>query len=115
MNERNKLYYRIGEVASKIGVDAHVIRYWEGEFNIKPHRSSAGQRLYRKHEISLFQRIKTLVYEEGYTIVGAKKIIAGQAPLGSIPSARLEEIKDRLEDTRKKIALFKQNLDVNFE
>ena len=115
MEKQEKLYYRIGEVASKIGVDAHVIRYWEGEFGIKPHRSSAGQRLYRKHELSLFQRIKTLVYEEGYTIVGAKKIIAGHAPLGQIPSARLKEVKERLEDTRKKIAFLRQNLDVNFE
>ena len=115
MKNPDKLYYRIGEVASKIGVDAHVIRYWEGEFSIKPHRSSAGQRLYRKHELSLFQRIKTLVYEEGSTIVGAKKIIAGHAPLGRIPSARLQEIKERLDDTRKKIALLRQNLDVNFE
>ena len=115
MEGKEKLYYRIGEVATKIGVNAHVIRYWEGEFNIKPHRSSAGQRLYRKHELSLFQRIKTLVYEEGYTIVGAKKIIAGHSSLGSVPNARLQEIKDRLEDIRTKIAHIQQNLDVNFE
>ena len=115
MEESEKLYYRIGEVAKRIGVDAHVIRYWEGEFNIKPHRSSAGQRLYRKHEISLFQRIKTLVYEEGYTIVGAKKIIAGHAPPGTVPQNRLHEIKERLEQIRGKISTIQQNLNVNFE
>lgn len=46
----DKLYFRIGEVASIVGVDSHVLRYWESEFKMKPHRSGSGQRLYRKTE-----------------------------------------------------------------
>ena len=59
----DKLYFRIGEVAQLVGVDAHVLRYWESEFKIKPHRSSSGQRLFRKQDLSSFYRIKSLLHE----------------------------------------------------
>ena len=50
-----KLYYRIGEVAQQVGVDAHVLRYWESEFKMKPHRSSSGQRHSTPTSIGLWQ------------------------------------------------------------
>jgi DNA-binding transcriptional MerR regulator len=96
-----KLYYRIGEVSQLVGVDPHVLRYWEGEFSMKPHRSSSGQRLYRKVELSQFIRIRHLVYEEGYTIQGAKRVLDGKSEGGSgISPSQLKEVLQRLEGLR---------------
>ena len=71
----NKLYFRIGEVAEIVGVDTHVLRYWEKEMEMKPHRSNSGQRLYRKVDIVYFLRIRHLIHSEGYTIGGAKQVL----------------------------------------
>lgn len=69
----NKIYYRIGEVARITGVKPHVLRYWESEFKeIKPIKSRSLQRLYRKKDVQLIFHIKRLLYEEGYTIAGAR-------------------------------------------
>ena len=75
---KEKLYYRIGEAAKLLHVEKHVIRYWEKEFEINTHRSSSGQRLYRRMEIETLQKIKSLIYDEGYTIQGAKKFLRPQ-------------------------------------
>ena len=56
----DKLYFRIGEIAKLVGVDAHVLRYWESEFGMKPHRSSTGQRMYRKQDLTRFLKIRSL-------------------------------------------------------
>ena len=103
-----KLYLRIGEVAQELGVDSHVIRYWEKEFHIQPHRSNAGQRLYRKHEVSLLHRIKTLVYDEGYTLTGAKKVMAGNVPLGESTQLKIKEIHARLQQLEDKIHVLRE-------
>lgn len=71
----DKLYFRIGEVAELVGVEAHVLRYWETEFKLRPHRSSSGQRLYRKQDVSRFLRVRQLLHEEGFTIAGARKVL----------------------------------------
>jgi DNA-binding transcriptional MerR regulator len=93
-----KLYYRIGEVAQKVGVDAHVLRYWESEFKMKPHRSSSGQRLYRRHELSYFMKIKRLVYDEGYTISGARRVMEGSTKSDKgIEPQRIKDALKRLE------------------
>src|SRR5512139_621186 len=71
-----RLYYRIGEVSRITGLKPHVLRYWESEFKvIKPHKGGSLQRLYRKKDLDLILRIKKLLYEEGFTIAGAKKKI----------------------------------------
>jgi DNA-binding transcriptional MerR regulator len=73
-NER--LYYRIGEVSRITGLKPHVLRYWESEFKvIKPHKGGSLQRLYRRKDLDLILKIKKLLYEEGFTIAGAKKKI----------------------------------------
>ncbi len=59
-----KLYFRIGEVAELVGVEPHVLRYWETEFRMRPHRSSSGHRLYRKKDIQRFLRIRKLLHTE---------------------------------------------------
>lgn len=72
----DKLYYRIGEVARLCGVETYVLRFWETEFpQLKPNKSGAGQRLYRRREVDLARRIRYLLYEEGYTIPGARQAI----------------------------------------
>ena len=71
-----KLYYRIGEVSRITGLKPHVLRYWESEFKvIKPHKGGSLQRLFRKKDLDLILKIKKLLYEEGFTIAGAKKKI----------------------------------------
>ena len=73
MPPREKKYYRIGEVSRITGVEPHVIRYWESEFpQIKPRRV-ARQRLFRKKDVEIINRIRQLLHEEGFTINGARK------------------------------------------
>ena len=105
----DKLYLRIGEVAEQLGVESHVIRYWEREFSLKPHRSNAGQRLYRKHEINLLKRIKTLVMDEGYTLTGAKKVMAGHVPIGEAIQTRIQEASKRLKLLHTHIVELREN------
>ena len=70
----DKLYFKIGEVADLTGVKPHVLRYWESEFaSIRPAKSRSQQRLYRRKDIELVLRLKDLLYNQGFTIAGAKK------------------------------------------
>ncbi|HJX88940.1 MAG TPA: MerR family transcriptional regulator [Pyrinomonadaceae bacterium] len=69
-----KLFFKIGEVCELAGVQAHVLRYWESEFSmLAPQKNRAGQRVYRKRDVEMALRIKELLYEDQYTIAGAKK------------------------------------------
>ncbi len=70
----DKLYYRIGEVSELTGVKAHVLRYWETEFRwMAPPKSRSKQRLYRKRDIEFVLLLKRLLWEERYTIAGARQ------------------------------------------
>lgn len=68
-----KFYLRIGEVSRLLGVRPHVIRYWEQEFGLRPKRGMGMQRRYTQEEVERLFLIKRLLYEEGYTIAGARK------------------------------------------
>jgi len=69
-----KLYFKIGEVSQITGIEPYILRYWESEFKIiTPGRTNSKQRLYRKRDLELILEIKKLLYEEKYTIAGAKK------------------------------------------
>ena len=69
----DKLYFRIGEVATLCHLPAYVLRFWESEFpQLKPVKSSTGQRMYRKRDVESVVRIKKLLYEDGFTIAGAR-------------------------------------------
>ncbi len=73
---RERLYYRIGEVSRITGLKPHILRYWESEFKvIRPHKGGSLQRLYRRKDLDLILKIKKLLYEDGFTIAGAKKKI----------------------------------------
>jgi len=69
-----KLYYKIREVCEIVGVEAHVLRFWETEFpSLAPPKTKTGQRIYRPKDIELLLRIRKLLYEDGFTIPGARK------------------------------------------
>src|SRR5258706_8159517 len=75
-----KLFFKIGEVCDIAGVQAHVLRYWETEFPmLQPQKNRAGQRTYRRRDVEMALRIKELLYDEQYTIAGAKKKLAGES------------------------------------
>jgi DNA-binding transcriptional MerR regulator len=76
----DKLYFRIGDVARICEVPAYVLRFWETEFSqLKPNKGGTGQRLYRKRDVELALRIKRLLYDEGYTIPGARQVFQAEA------------------------------------
>jgi DNA-binding transcriptional MerR regulator len=69
-----KLFYRIGEVSQIVGVEPHVLRYWETEFrSIRPQKSRKGQRIYSRRDVEKLLRVKDLLYTHGFTIAGARK------------------------------------------
>jgi len=76
-----KLYFRIGEVAELVGVEPHVLRYWEREFRtIRPSKSAKGQRVYSRRDVENLMRVRELLYKEGFTIAGAKKKLLHAEP-----------------------------------
>ncbi len=103
----DKLYFRIGEVADLVGVEPHVLRYWEAEFHMTPHRSASGQRLYRKQDIVRFLHIQKLLHSEGFTIAGARKAMESGARSGAAgPAVSLDKLTDaarRIADLRRAI------------
>ena len=110
----DKLYYRIGEVETITEIPAYVLRYWESEFKLlRPKKNPAGQRLYRKPDLELVLRIKSLLYDERLTLEGAKKRLLaesrgiGQMDLG-LRGAALEDtlrrVRDRLRALRERLA-----------
>ncbi len=75
----DKLYFRIGEVARLCSVAPYVLRFWETEFTqLKPNKSGTGQRLYRRRDVEMALRVKRLLYDEGYTIAGARQAIQAE-------------------------------------
>ena len=76
-----KLYYKIREVCEIVGVEAHVLRFWETEFpTLSPPKTKSGQRIYRPKDIELLLRIRHLLYEEGFTIAGARRRLSVRSP-----------------------------------
>jgi DNA-binding transcriptional MerR regulator len=75
----DKLYFRIGEVSRLCDIPAYVLRFWESEFpQLKPHKGGTGQRLYRRRDVETVLHIKSLLYDEGYTISGARQVIKSE-------------------------------------
>src|ERR687893_82201 len=82
-----KRYFTIGEVSELCGVKPHVLRYWEQEFTqLKPVKRRGNRRYYQHHEVLLIRRIRELLYEEGFTISGARNRLDGARP----DNARIE-------------------------
>jgi DNA-binding transcriptional MerR regulator len=102
-----RLYFRIGEVAKLCRLPAHVLRFWESEFfQLKPTKGSTGQRMYRRKDVETVLLIKKLLYEEGFTIAGARQHLKEQKsdktqsilPFPTRPAPDLKEIKHGLQE-----------------
>jgi DNA-binding transcriptional MerR regulator len=88
-----KPFFKIGEVAKLLGVRPHVIRYWESEFpSLRPKKNPSGQRIYAKADIEAIVEIKNLLYNERYTISGAKQMLARQGESGLADFSEREAI-----------------------
>ncbi|HEX4310947.1 MAG TPA: MerR family transcriptional regulator [Acidobacteriaceae bacterium] len=105
----DKLYFRIGEVARLCGVETYVLRFWETEFpQMRPNKSGTGQRLYRKRDVEMAMRVRRLLHEEGYTIAGARQVLAQEArELRSSNSPQLPLIEGGASTARVKAKLQK--------
>lgn len=107
----DKLYFKIGEVCKITGVEPYILRYWESEFKlVKPYRTKSNQRLYRKKDVESILKIKKMLYEDKFTIAGAKlklkdsttqeKEKEKQLPLGFVPHKYMEVLKEIKEEIR---------------
>jgi DNA-binding transcriptional MerR regulator len=104
----DKLYFRIGEVATLCRLPAYVLRFWETEFpQLKPVKSSTGQRMYRKRDVESVLRIKQLLYEQGFTISGARQQLRSETksektqtaiPFPAHSAAELQHIRQGLRE-----------------
>ncbi len=88
-----KLYYRIGEVAQIVGVQPHVLRYWETEFRtIRPQKSGKGQRVYSRRDVEKLMKVKDLLKNQGFTIAGARKKLRDPEPEVVVAAAPEAEV-----------------------
>ncbi len=104
----DKLYFRIGEVATLCHLPTYVLRFWESEFpQLKPVKSSTGQRMYRKRDVESVLRIKQLLYQQGFTISGARQQLRAETktdksqaaiPFPSQPAPELQHIRQGLRE-----------------
>ncbi|HSS52649.1 MAG TPA: MerR family transcriptional regulator [Thermoanaerobaculia bacterium] len=86
---QKRLYYKIGEACKALGIQPYVLRYWETEFPaLTPSKSRSGQRVYSEKELEIIRRIKELLYDEGYTIAGAKKKLEVELASGALGEDR---------------------------
>lgn len=84
----DKLFYKIGEVSRITGLESYVLRYWETEFpSLHPKKGRGGQRVYMSKDIETVLKIKRMLYEEGFTIAGARKQLTGRG--GEKPSEKI--------------------------
>lgn len=100
-----KIYFKIGEVCDLVGVQPHVLRYWETEFpTLSPQKNRSGQRSYRRRDVEMALRIKELLYDEMFTIAGAKKKLQSEVREGTKlkivhPEPRVEQRSRPVDDT----------------
>jgi DNA-binding transcriptional MerR regulator len=96
-----KLYYRIGEVAGIVGVEPHVLRYWETEFrSVRPQKSAKGQRIYSRRDVETLLKVRELLYAHRFTIAGAKRKLreGGIEPVAAEPAAAPSEDAERMRE-----------------
>jgi len=92
-DEIEKLYYSIGEVCDIVGQEAHVLRYWEQEFEqLSPRKNRAGRRAYTEEDIEMVERIQQLLKEEKYTIAGARQVLEKGDPESKQKQAFREQL-----------------------
>jgi DNA-binding transcriptional MerR regulator len=108
----SKLYFRIGEVAELVGVEPHVLRYWEREFRtIRPTKSAKGQRVYSRRDVENLMRVRELLYREGFTIAGAKKkLVRSSEEVEAALEANAAKAREELLAMRAEIESFLEDL-----
>ncbi len=100
--EGRRLFYRIGEAAKIAGVEPFVLRYWETEFpQIKPAKKSTGQRVYYEEDLKTILKIKKLLYEDGFTIAGARKALGNPDTVAKLEREEQQKIRDLKKFVRK--------------
>jgi len=101
----DKLYFKIGEVSKIADVAPHVLRYWESEFSeIRPKRANSKQRLYRHTDVEIILKIKNLLHERGYTISGARKLLAtGEEIADPLPVPEKQDVSTFLGRIKKEL------------
>lgn len=112
-----KLYFKIGEVCDLVGVQAHVLRYWETEFpQLSPQKNRSGQRSYRRRDVEISLRIKELLYDDMFTIAGARKKLQGE--LREPPKLKIVHSEPKEQQSRDESVdapgLFDEDLDLDF-
>jgi DNA-binding transcriptional MerR regulator len=104
----DKLFFRIGEVSTMLGLEAYVLRYWETEFpSLSPKKSGTGHRLYRRKDVELLLKIKHLLYEKRFTIDGARQYLQAEAKAASSRESKQEQqvlFQDPLPEIRRELA-----------
>lgn len=109
-----KLYYRIGEVSDIVGVEPHVLRYWETEFrSIRPQKSRKGQRIYSRRDVEKLITVKDLLYSHGFTIAGARKKLreGGAEPPAAEEEQKRVTVRSRLLEVRSEVSSFLAELE----
>ena len=110
----DKLYFKIGEVSRITGVKPHVLRYWESEFGaFSPNKSRSQQRLYQRKDIEMVLRLKKLLYQEGFTIAGARKKLRESTAVqdDTLPLFAPASPTDLLADIRNDLLNLRKSLD----
>jgi DNA-binding transcriptional MerR regulator len=117
----DKLYFRIGEVARLCEVPAYVLRFWESEFpQLKPNKGGTGQRLFRRRDVEMALRVKMLLYDEGYTIPGARAVLKSEfrqkepqlaLPGAALPSSDAKQLRGLRRELESLAALLSRPMD----
>lgn len=112
----DKLFFRIGEVAEIVGVEPHVLRYWETEFrSVRPTKSRKGQRVYSRRDVDTLLKVKELLYGHKYTIAGAKRKLRGKGvePVEADDPVfkEVKRLRETLTDLRQDIAQALKDID----
>lgn len=112
--------YRIGEAARALNLQTSVLRFWEGEFpGLHPIRTPKGQRLYSESDMELLRNIRSLLHEQGMTIEGARRVLAGESMPGltealvARPAASDHDVRTVLSDALKELAEIRELLTIN--
>lgn len=112
-----KIFYKIGEVSQILGVKPHVLRYWESQFEaVRPRKTRSGQRLYRRQDVALLETVRNLLHEQGFTIAGARRKLAGEpkdtdaAKETGPPAGKEAALRQELERRKKVIDELRQQV-----
>ena len=112
-----KLYYRIGEVSEIVGVEPHVLRYWETEFrSIRPQKSAKGQRVYSRRDVETLLKVKELLYSHRFTIAGARRKLreGGIEPVAQddrVSNEEVQRMRNALLEIRSEVLALMDELD----